>query len=120
CDGLPGVPHLGQGRCARGLTVSYAIVELGQRGLPLQPGEPVSLLLPRQVSDIPADAIHREDTAAGIRLGEARKAALELATGKTQLKDERMRHMCWSFPGKCSALFPTVPDYEDSIVPDCE
>jgi hypothetical protein len=45
----------------------------------------VSLLLPGQVTDVPADAVHRQDAFLGIGLGETLEAAHELPPGEAEL-----------------------------------
>src|SRR6266699_722191 len=83
----------------------------------LQACEPVPLLLPSQVTNIPTDAVHREETAACVRLAESLKPPLEFAASKAQLHDERMWHGFWSFYDKNRYLFSRVPEKEDNFVP---
>src|SRR2546421_10389331 len=75
----------------------------------LQACEPVPLLLPSQVTNIPTDAVHREATAACVRPAESLKRPLAFAASKAQLHDERMWHGFWSFYDKNMYLFSRIP-----------
>jgi len=62
------------------------------RRLALREGQEVALLLPRQVTDIPADGVHRHQATAGVLLGHAAHRAHEFRAREPQLVDERMSH----------------------------
>src|SRR5215467_10666487 len=114
-DGLPCFPHLGKRWCAGRPTIADQFVELWQWHQALQTCEPVPLLLPGHVTDIPTDAVHREDTVACINITEPLKPPLEFAACKAQLNDERMWHACCSFQDKNRCLFSRVTEKEDKV-----
>src|SRR5579884_733196 len=90
---LPGVPHLGERWRACRLAVADEFIESGQGSLSLQARQPVTLLLPRQVANVPANEVHRQQTTARIAIAQSFEGALEFAASKTQLKYQRVWHV---------------------------
>jgi len=72
------------------LAIADQFVEMWQWDQSLEAGEPVPLLLPSHVTNIPTDTVHWEKTAACINVAESLKRPLEFAASKAQLNDERM------------------------------
>jgi hypothetical protein len=59
--------------------------------------EPVTLLLPGKVADVPTDTIHWKKTAAGVGVRDTRQRTPKFTARKTQLQHEWMRHGFGSF-----------------------
>ena len=51
----------------------------------------IVLLLPGEMADVPADALHRRNAPPGIRIVHALQRALELTAREPQLQDKRVR-----------------------------
>src|SRR5690606_5019286 len=69
-----------------------ALVHLRVRHLALAVVEEVLLLLPRQVTQAPAEAVEREEPLHGVVGLHGAEGAGELAPGEPELLDQRMRH----------------------------
>lgn len=73
-------------------SVGELVVDLGQQDLALRAVEPVPLLLPGEVADVPGDAVHRRDPPGRVNAGDALEAAPELAVREPELVYERKGH----------------------------
>ena len=58
----------------------------------LPPPQPVALLLPGKMTNVPTDAIHGQEAAACVIVAHSGESTLELAAGEPELQDKRMRH----------------------------
>src|SRR6185503_14083676 len=83
CDRMPRGQHLIKRRRAGWSTICKAPVDFPQKHLTVPKVQEVSLLLPRQVPNVPADAIHGQDAFAGILIPHAFDCAQELTACKT-------------------------------------
>src|SRR5215216_3005762 len=99
-DGLPGLPHRGEGWGAGWLAVAHQGVESRHHCSPTLALEPVALFVIGEVADHPAQAIHRFKPATGLLFANAGKGAAKFGSGEAQLVDERVGHRMVSF-GLC-------------------
>src|SRR5215470_7089035 len=91
-DRVPGGPHVAERRGAGRPTRRKLLVDLGQEDLVLPAPQPVALLLPGEMADVPTDAVHGADAAARVGVAKTFKRALPFAARKAQLYHEWVRH----------------------------
>src|SRR5262245_24755787 len=100
---MPGLPHAVERRRAGGGAIGEQLVDLWQKHLILPAPQPVTLLLPGQVADIPADAIHWREASTCVGVAQPFECAPEFAARKAQLQHEWMRHGSCSFLSVCAS-----------------
>ena len=71
CDRMPGRQHLCERRRAGWSAICKIPVDFPQKHFTLSKVKEVSLLLPRQMPDVPTDAIHGQDAFAGVVIAHA-------------------------------------------------
>lgn len=95
-DRLPCREHLLERRRAGWRAVGKFLLDLREEDSSLPEAEEVTLFLPRQMTDVPTDAIHRQEAFAGVVITDAFDRAHEFTAGKAELGDERVGHG-WRF-----------------------
>jgi hypothetical protein len=73
--------------------------------------EKVPLLLPGQVSDVPADAVHGKETFSGVCVTDASDGTQEFASGEPQLGYEWVRHGISVLEQQSRVCCPASPNW---------
>src|SRR5574341_2654518 len=88
----PDVHHLAQRRGPHRRAEGELLVEVREEDFAPGPFQPVTLLVPRQMADRPADAVHRAEVPRPFLFGDAFQSAQPLAARETKLIHQWVRH----------------------------
>ena len=91
-DRLPRREHLFEQWRAGGRPVGEILFDLREENFALPKAEEITLFLPRQMTDVPTDAVHRQQALARICVGDAFDRAHEFTAGETELVNEWVGH----------------------------
>ena len=91
-DRLPHGQYFLEWGCTCRRAVGKSLFDVGEKNLSQPEAEEISLFLPCQVPDVPADAVHRKEAFAGVFVCDAFYPAHEFAAGEAELVDERVGH----------------------------